>query len=234
MKTIVTVCIAFGALVTACTMQSNAQTREERSVSNEFTEISVSSGIDLFVKQGEPVEIIVEAANDFMGKVKTEVKGNTLNVYVEGGVFSWFQSHSAKVHVTVPEISKLASSGGADLKSVGEIVSDQIEIVSSGGADAEVTLKASTVVLKCSGGADIVARGKADFLEASASGGADIKARQLLAKKVEASASGGADVTVFASVEIKASASGGADVDYYGSPGMKNVNSSGGGDVKGH
>lgn len=233
MKTIITVCVALGALLAASTMEINAQTREERVIEKGFTEISVSSGIELFVKQGEPVEIFVEAKDDVIDKVKTEIKGNTLNVYFEGGVFSWFKSKSAKVYVTLPEITKLSSSGGSDLKGMGEIISENIEVSASGGADAEVILKASSVVLECSGGADIIASGESDFLKASASGGADIEARKLIAKRAVASASGGADVTVFASEEIEASASGGADVDYYGSPAMKNVNSSGGGDVKG-
>ncbi|MGQ1889942.1 head GIN domain-containing protein [Thermophagus sp. OGC60D27] len=217
-----------------CGIESHSQSREERSVNGEFTEINVSSGVDLVVRQGSPTEIIVEAESSILEKVKTEIKGSRLNVYIEGNVFSWFKTGSVKVYVTTDPIRKLSASGGSDLKSIGEITGDRLEISASGGADVEVSVKATSVYLRCSGGGDLSAEGEADYVEASASGGADLMARQLISKKVKASASGGADVEVYATEEIDATASGGADVDYYGGAKAKKISESGGGDVTGH
>ena len=221
-------------LISTCALESQSQSRQERPVESDFNEISVSSGVDLIVKQGSPAEIIVEADSDDIDDVKTEIKGGKLNVYFDGSVFSWFQSSSAKVYVTTEEIKKLSASSGADLKSVGEIEGESLEISSSGGADVEVSVKADNVILNSSGGADLMAEGETDYLEAHSSGGADIKARQLIAKRVKVSSSGGADVEVYASDEIEASASGGADVDYYGGAKAKKISESGGGDVTSH
>ena len=209
----------------------HAQNREERKVNAGFTGIEVSSGIDLILKQGENTKVIVEASSDYIDDVKTEVSNGVLKVDMSTGIFNWFESRSAKVYVTMPEIEKLSASGGADLKSKGWISSENLEVSSSGGADVKIEVKATRVVLKSSGGSDIVARGETDHLDASASGGSDVKARGLKAGFVTASSSGGADVEVYALEEIRASASGGSDVIYYGPAQMMEKSTSGAGDV---
>ncbi|MFO7999842.1 MAG: head GIN domain-containing protein, partial [Marinilabilia sp.] len=195
----------------------NAQTRDQRTVDRDFTGVSVSSGVDLVLEQGSPAEIIVEADEADLEDVKTELKGDVLNIEKEGGMFNLFQNRSSvTVFVTMPEIKKLSASGGADIKSKGEITSDELDVSSSGGADIEIGIQAQKVVLKSSGGADIIASGSTEHLETSASGGSDIKARNLKAEFVSASSSGGANIEVYASEELKASASGGSDVDCFG------------------
>jgi hypothetical protein len=236
MKKIILYESVFVVLFISLVFSLNAQNREERTVNGKFSELHASSGINLFVKQGDKPEIIVEADDDVLDDVKTELKGNTLNVYFYRGrrLFNWSWNKSAKVYVTTKKIVRLSSSGGANLKSVGAVKADKLEVSASGGGDAEVSLEASEVFLNASGGGDITVVGKADFLEVHASGGADIKARELHARKVVATSSGGADVYVYASESIEASASGGADVDYYGSAKATKISESGGGDVTGH
>ncbi|PWD97908.1 head GIN domain-containing protein [Marinilabilia rubra] len=222
------------ALLVCQAFQSSAQNREERQVDGDFDEIEASSGINVIVKQGEDVEIVVEADPDDMDEVVTRLRGNTLKVYFDSSVFDWFTSRSAKVYVTTKNIKKLSASGGADIKSTGTIKSGRIVVSASGGADAEVTIKAREAVLNSSGGADVLAEGEVELLEAHASGGADVMARKLVAKKVVATSSGGADVEVYVTEELEASASGGADVDYYGPGSPRKISESGGGDVTGH
>jgi hypothetical protein len=234
MKKVNFIVVFLAIFLAGLTSSAEAQEREERKVNGSFDEVSVSSGVDLFLKQGESFEIIVEAGEDEIDDVITELKGNRLNIYMDNGIFDWFGGKQAKVYVTLPEISILSSSGGADLKSVGEIRADKLEINCSGGADAEVSVSATTVLLNCSGGADINIDGKTDVLKAQSSGGADIFAKELHAKKVFASSSGGADLEVYVEEEIEASASGGADVDYYGPGKDKKISESGGGDVTRH
>ncbi|MFW5890189.1 MAG: head GIN domain-containing protein, partial [Marinilabiliaceae bacterium] len=216
-----------------CFMEGNlhAQNREERKVKDGFTGIEVSSGVDLVVEQGQNTEIVVEASSDHIDDVKTHVSKGVLKVDMSSGVMNWFKNRSATVYVTMPEIETLSASGGADLEGKGEIGSEDLEVHSSGGADVEIEIQATRVVLKSSGGADIVISGETDHLEASASGGSGVKARNLKAKFVTASSSGGANVEVYASEEIRASASGGSDVNYYGPAQMMEKSTSGGGDV---
>ncbi|MGM0376967.1 MAG: head GIN domain-containing protein [Bacteroidota bacterium] len=216
-----------------CFMQGdiNAQNREERKVNAGFTGIEVSSGVDLILEQGEDTKIIVEATSKHIDEVKTEVKNGVLKVDMEGGIFSWFENRSATVYVTMPEIETLSASGGADLTSKDEIRSEELEVSSSGGAEVEIEVQATRVVLNSSGGANIIASGETDHLEATASGGSDLQAKGLEARFVTASSSGGADLEVYASEEISATASGGSDITYYGTAQMIEKNESGAGDV---
>ncbi|SFE36927.1 head GIN domain-containing protein [Thermophagus xiamenensis] len=224
-----------GLFVIAFGFEGYADNREKRAVNGQFNEIAVSSGIDLIISQGEPTEIFVEGDDDILNKIKTEVKGNRLNIYFDSNFLSWaFNFKEAKVYVTTNDIQKLIASAGSNIKCIGEINGESLVVTASGGADINISLKAKDIIFNASGGADIWVEGEADNVEARASGGSDIMARKLIAQRVKAVASGGADVVVFAEQEIEASASGGADVDYYGSPNAVRINESGGGEVNRH
>ncbi len=217
-------------LALCCVPATQSQEQEARPVPEHFTRVSVGSGIDLFITQGEPVTVTVEADNRDMDRVVTDVEGDVLKIFMRSNV-RWVRTRSVKVHLTMPEITSLSVSGGADLRSTATINTQQLSVDCSGGADAYLSVIASDVELSASGGADIDIKGEATTLNASASGGADIDAKNLKAQKAVVEASGGADISVYASEEIKAHASGGSDIDYYGSPAIKAISKSGGGDV---
>ncbi len=220
--------ILFLALGCVAAMQSQEQ--EVRSVPAPFTKVSVGSGIDLFLTQGEPVNVTVEANDRDIDRIETKVEEGVLKVYMRNNV-RWVRTRTVKVFVTMPEIARLTASGGADIRGTATINTQQIRVDCSGGADVYLSVLASDVYLSASGGADIDIKGETLTLNASASGGADIDAGNLKAQKAVVEASGGADVSVNASEEIKAHASGGGDIYYYGSPAKKAISKSGGGSV---
>lgn len=205
--------------------------REIREVKN-FQSVVVNSGVDVFIMQGDEHKVEVEASKDVIHRIITEVKGETLHVYVKGN-FRWRFKDIRKVYISAPDYKVISANGGADVRGNNTIKTDMLSLQSSGGGDIYLSVETTTLKLNCNGGADISVEGNTDNLMASASGGADIDARKLLAKNVEVSASGGGDADVFASEKITAHASGGGDVHYSGSPKEKNISESGGGDVSG-
>ncbi len=221
---LLTLCIA---VVTATSIF--AQIKEVRETKS-FTSVSVSSGIDAFLIQGEPTKVEVEANKNALHRIITEVKGETLHIYVKGN-FRWSAKDTKKVYVTAPTFNKIDASGGADVKSNGTIKEVDMIVISSGGADVYLTSETQSLKLICSGGADISVKGSTNTLDANCSGGSDIDAKKLMAKFADVVASGGADIEVNVSEELKANASGGGDVHYTGSPKLKDINESGGGDV---
>ncbi len=221
---LLTLCIA---VLTATSIFS--QIKEVRETKS-FSSISVSSGIDAFLVQGEPIKVEVEANKNSLHRIITEVKGETLHIYVKGK-FRWSAKDTKKVYVTAPNFNKIVASGGADVKSNGTIKENNMVVISSGGADIYLTSETQSLKLICSGGADISVKGSTNTLEANSSGGSDIDAKKLVAKFADVVASGGSDIEVNVSEELKANASGGGDVHYTGSPKLKDINESGGGDV---
>lgn len=205
------------------------QEKETRTI-GDFTRISVGSGIDLYITQGDHIDLVVEASKDRLHKIITEVKDNQLKIYTKNK-YEWGWDKAPKVYLTFKQLERLTAGGGADVYSKTIIKAEKLEVSTSGGADAYLHVQTDKLKLSTSGGSDIKIKGETQTLYAEASGGSDINAQELKAQSVKVSTSGGADATVWAEKELTASASGGSDIDYYGNPEVKNLNESGAGDI---
>ncbi len=211
--------------------QTDSATKEQREV-EPFNAITVGSGLDVYITQDTRQRVEVEAENDVIHRIITEVKGETLHIYVKGR-FKWNFKQTRKIYVSVADLKSITANGGADVRGINEIKSELLSVSSNGGADIYLDVESRTLKLHCSGGADIKISGSTDQLTAQASGGGDINAKKLVAKYVDVSASGGGDITVYVTESLEASASGGGDVYYSGSPQNIQIHESSGGDVSG-
>ncbi|EDP94968.1 head GIN domain-containing protein [Kordia algicida OT-1] len=188
---------------------------EERDADEPFTKIKASEGLDVYITQSSTPSIEVEADENIISLIATDIDNGTLRIHTEKNIG---RCKSKKVHVSVPNIEKIVSTSGADVYSTEIIVADLLEVRSNSGADVKIEVKAESVTCSTSSGADIKISGSANSLVANASSGSDIQAKELEVKDCDASASSGADVTVNVSEKLVASSSSGGDVHYYGNP----------------
>ena len=193
-----------------------------------FDAIDVSHGIDVYLTMGPIERVEVEAAEDILEDLVTEVRGGVLKIYFDRS-FSW--NREAKVWVDAKEIHMINTSGGADLRGENVVNSSDLELSASGGSDIKMEIIAKRVEVEVSGGADITLSGTTDFLKAHSSGGSDLNAYDLVAQKANLEASGGSDINVHVEEELDGRASGGADISYTGNPNVINTNTSAGGDI---
>jgi hypothetical protein len=120
------------------------------------------------------------------------------------------------VNVSLPEITALYASSGADLVSRNTIRANKVSLDASSGGGIKVSAVAEEVQADASSGADIRLEGEATLLYADASSGANIKARDLEVRTCHADASSGADIAVNVSGSLIADASSGANISYIG------------------
>lgn len=187
---------------------------ESRKVTEDFTTVYASEGLDVFVSQGNEFEILVEADENIIDLIGTDIEDGKLKIHAIENI----GRATKNVYVTLPEVDALKSSSGADLVAQTLIRSDKITLDASSGSDIEVEVLARQVEADASSGADIKVSGKTDSFYADASSGSDIKARRLEAKTCNADASSGADISVNVTEELTADASSGADISYSGEP----------------
>lgn len=185
---------------------------ESRNVTKDFTVVSASEGIDVFVTQGTEFKITVEADENIIDLIGTDIRDGKLKIHAIENI----GRATKNVYVTLPNVDALESSSGADLITQNVIESEKIDLDSSSGADLQAEVVATEVSANASSGADIRVSGKADMLDADASSGSDIKARDLAVKTCRADASSGADISVNVSESLVADASSGADISYTG------------------
>ena len=230
MKQLILLSTAFVIFLSSChfTTGSGNIVTETRQAAN-FTGINVSNGFEVEVKIGPAAEVRIEADDNIMSHIKTEVSGNTLTIRIEDN--HGINDAHLKAYITLPVLSSINASGGANVK-VQDVVkgNGKLNFNTSGGAEIEAEVEAPEVEAEASGGSTVKLSGKTKNYRAEASGGAGVNSSDLLSETTDATASSGAHTNVYASVSLKAEASSGGSVNYSGA-GAVNKNESSGGSV---
>jgi Putative auto-transporter adhesin, head GIN domain len=228
---ITVLCLSAFAQDTKVINDANATTR---SLSGSFTAISVSSGIDLYLSQGNEESLAVSASDQkHLDRLKTEVVNGTLKIYYDNKGVTWkSESRKLKAYVSFKTLQKLNVSAGSDAKVNGSINADDFDLDVSSGAVFKGAITAKTLTVDVSSGASISISGKLDKLKVDVSSGADFKGYDLVTDYCDASASTGAGVHVTINKELNAKVSSGGDIHYKGTALIRDIKTSSGGSVK--
>jgi hypothetical protein len=201
---------------------------EVRTLEQPFTKISVSRGLNVEVKQGEKVEVSVEADNNLLSHIITKVVGQTLEISTDENIYS---AKKKIVYVTMPTIEGLETSSGSNLSTQSTIKGNSLFISASSGSLINVSAEFDSILSDASSGSTISLAGKALKLSTDSSSGSSLNANNLIANDVKSQASSGSSTSVQAQVSLTATASSGSSINYSGI--AKNVvkNTSSGGSV---
>lgn len=209
---------------------NNHVVTEDRSISSNFDEIKVQQGINLYITQDNSTELKVEADENIIDILITEVYNNELKIYFEKNVY---RAKARNVYLTIDNIKKIRASSGASVKSENTLQVSSLDLDASSGSSIKVYVNANDVKSETSSGADIDVFGKTTTFSASASSGSSIDADELESVDAYAKASSGANINVKVTGKLTAKASSGGDIDYEGNPKDVNKDTSSGGSVSG-
>tara|TARA_R110001583_G_scaffold82151_2_gene218299 strand:- start:347 stop:1069 length:723 start_codon:yes stop_codon:yes gene_type:complete len=209
---------------------NNHVVTEDRSISSNFDEIKVQQGIHLYITQDNSTELKVEADENIIDILITEVKNNELKIYFEKNVY---RAKARNVYLSVNDIKKIKASSGASVKSENTLQLNSLVLEASSGSSIKIHVNANEVTSETSSGANIAIFGKTASFNASASSGSSIDADELESIDAFAKASSGANINVNVSGKLTAKASSGGDIDYEGNPIDVNKDTSSGGSVSG-
>jgi hypothetical protein len=207
----------------------------KRSVSGSFTGISVASGIQLYLSQGNEESVAVSASEQkHLDRLITEVVNGTLKIYYDNKGESWKSKGKAnlKAYVSFKTLEKLNVSSGADAIVSGSIKADKLDLNVSSGAVFTGAVNAKELVTDINSGAVIKLTGNADKFSVTASSGADFKGYDFAVDFCDASVSSGAAVHITINKELIAKASSGGDIHYKGTGLIRDIKTSSGGTVK--
>lgn len=181
---------------------------EKRNVSG-FKEIEAGGAIALEIDANKDFSVEVEADDNLLPLIKTEVDGNTLKISTEDGIST---KNKIIVRISMPELISLDVSGAS-----GAVVSN---------------LKTDSLKLEASGASKIKISGEANNLESNANGASGIDAEGLSVNDADVEASGASSTTVSAANNLKADASGASTILYTGEPKNVEPTSSGASSIK--
>ena len=220
---------------------------QERSLPG-FSGINFETEGTVYLSQGPETSFRVEAQQNVINDMITEVNGGELTIYND----HCLKNHlPITVYITSPDISNIRLSGTGALYTETSIVSDEINVVLSGSGNifamdsliatnmsceisgsgsVEMTAYCSSLTSANSGSGNISITGKAGHHEYDQSGSGELRSFSLETGTtiIELSGSGNAEVLVNDLLDVTISGSG--DVLYKGSP-IVNTTISGSGQV---
>jgi len=209
-------------------VKGNGNVTEEVRQVAEFDQIHVSRGMNVYVSQGSPAKVVVIADNNLHEVIETKVEGGILKVYVNENI-RW--AKEKKVMVTVEKLTGLETSSGSNAWSQNQIMSENLEMKASSGANITMDVNAKYLKADCSSGANIKISGLAKDADLETSSGANLKGEELKAENCKMKASSGGNVSSTVNGRLEAKASSGGNVVYYGEPTETDVNTSSGGNI---
>lgn len=202
---------------------------QERNVSENFTEVRGSAGLEVYLTQGNENKIVVEADENLLQYITTDIESGKLHVTTSSNIG---RSKAKKVYVTFKKLNNIEASSGADVIASSVIKSRNLSLRSSSGADLKLEIFSEDLDIKSSSGSEVEVSGKASSLNADASSGSEIDAEKLLVVNCNAEASSGAEVTINVKDRLETNVSSGGNIKYYGNPVSVNSNKSHSGSVK--
>lgn len=222
-----------GLLLSSCwfmgpSVKGNGNVTEEVRNVEEFDQIKVSRGMNVYITQGSPAKVVVIADNNLHQVIETEVDGGVLKVFANENI-GW--AKEKKVMVTVEKLSGVEVTSGSNAYSQNQIVTENLDIKSTSGANLTLEVNSRYLKADCSSGANIKLSGLAKEAELEASSGANLKGQELKADKCKMRASSGANVYATVIEQLEAKASSGGNITYYGEPGTTEIENSSGGNI---
>jgi len=202
--------------------------RQDRKVST-FNAIDVSGAFDVKLIQGTTNSVTVEADDNLMDLIRTEVQGNKLVIENKRPIS---HSKSLKVFVTFIELKSIDLSGAVNIESQGKLTLPELSIDGSGASDAKLDLDLQRLSIDCSGGSKLKLSGTAKDVGVDASGAVDLFAYDLLAENYKLSISGAGKAEINVTKNMNIDISGAGSVHYKGNPANVYQDISGAGTVK--
>lgn len=193
-----------------------------------FAGIKVSTGIDVYLKQGNKEAISVEADENLHEYIITEVRSGVLHVYTDVNIR---EAERKRVYVTMKDIYSVTTTSAGDVVGETPVKSDKLELSASSAGDIKLEVYVKVLDINISSSGDITLTGDAEIMEADLSSAGDLNAFNLKVKEADVSASSAGDADINVSEKITARASSAGDVNYMGNPKFVNAHSSSAGGV---
>jgi hypothetical protein len=222
MKTIFSIIAFF--FTAALVAQENKETRPV----GDFTGIKTSSVIQVEITQGEACAVRVDGPAEDMNEVKTEVEKGVLIISTNGHDYP----EDVVVKVTVKNLRTLETSGASNITSANKIVSDSLQITSSGASVIKLDVQANHIKANLTGASSLKLSGVAGNVEGVLAGAAQLKAYELAAGNVTLATTGASSAHVTVSSALNATSSGASEIHYQGNPVVKSVSASDGSSIK--
>ena len=186
---------------------------EERSIGN-FTKIDIGGAFTVYLTQGNSVQLKVEADQEEIKNIITEVVGSTLKIYTDSHWKANF--HEMTIYLTFKELEFMDFSGAVEVESQGLLTFAYLGMDVSGAAEIDLHMKADKFEAEFSGASEVDLSGSCGSGSLELSGASEFDAEELEFGDLHIEVSGASDVKVWATGNLYIDASGASSIRYKG------------------
>lgn len=197
-----------------CTKGSGEIIKSNRELSG-FSKIYCKGSGEIYFKQSDKFEVIVETDDNIQKQIITEVKDGALILRNDGSICT----KTLNYYISAPNLNDVVIDGSADLRCSELVKVDKFNIEINGSGDIKMKeLNTANLKIEINGTGDVEINGQADNTMLGVNGSGDMKLMNLKTKRTAASINGSGDITIACDEELNAKISGSGDIRYIGSP----------------
>ena len=198
---------------------------ESRNVSG-FTEVALESIGDLAIYQTGSESLTIEAEDNIIPKIKTEVKDNRLTIDIEPNT-SIQATKPISYKLTVKDLNALELSGSGRIDAE-NINTNNLAVTNRGSGDVAANVDINNLKIAQGGSGEVKMRGKADTQDVNVSGSGTYQAENLQSKEAKIADNGAGEASINASDKLDVRINGSGSVEYIGNPTItQHINGSG-------
>jgi hypothetical protein len=187
-----------------------------------FSKVESDGSINVFINKANAFEVKVEADDNLIPYIVTEVKGNALVVRMKDNV-NIRNARKMTVYVSMPKLTALATRGSGSINSEGKFSGDEIVVKTQGSGSINFSFDGKSGVIATHGSGSIKFTGSISKVEIGTHGSGGIKA-QLESEAAHLSVGGSGSVNISGSAkDVVAEVQGSGSIDGYNFM-TKNVN----------
>jgi hypothetical protein len=202
--------------------------KEDRNVSN-FSKLDIGGAFKVYLAQGDQEKLTIEADDNELKDIVTEVVGNTLKIYTKS---DWnTRYHDMTIWITFKSLDHIDFSGAVEVTGEGTLNFGDLNMDVSGAAEIQMAIKAEKFDAEFSGASEVDFSGTCTKGYFELSGASDFDAQDLEFTELSIEVSGASEAKVWATGSLNIDASGASDIRYKGAPKIS-IDESGASSVK--
>jgi hypothetical protein len=184
---------------------------------DDFRAIEVDYPAQVFISQGDTQSLELEADDDFLPGLKTEVRNGTLEIFYRSEDGKRVNpTKTVKITVVVQDLTEVQFSSAGEL-TIDQLETDNLQVALTGAGNVHlVDILVQHLSMNLSGAGSTTASGRADNFDVDISGFGDFKGAELHGQEANVKISGAGSATVWVDNELDAEVSGAGSVNYYG------------------
>ncbi len=194
-----------------------------------FRNLTLSVPADVYISQGDAEGITIEAQNNILDVLRTDVRHDELEIRFDNGVVAK-RYETIKVYITTKEITQIKISGSGNVSNETPILTNELNLRISGSGNVELTdIDTHILDARISGSGNVNIGGYCTEQYLNISGSGDVYGFGLLTESADIRISGSGKTEIAVADYLNATISGSGKIYYKGSPDINSSISGSGG-----